>query len=60
MSEGLPDLRDSSELSLELPVDIPDGVCEHVKRALLAGLLRPTFSCNNDASKVLKMLCVSE
>ena len=59
VSFGLPALRGSSKLSLEIPADISDDVCEHVRRTLLTGLLRPTLSSNNEASKVLKMHSVS-
>ena len=55
MNEGLAGLRESDELGIGLPTDISDDVCEVVKRTLLKGLLRPTFSSNNEASKVLQM-----
>ena len=55
MSEGLPELRESSDLHIKPPASITDAVCEVLKRPLLKVLLQKTITGNNEASKVLKM-----
>ena len=55
MSEGLPELRESSDLHIKPPASITDAVCEALKRPLLKVLLQRTITIKNEASKVLKM-----